>query len=158
MLLCFWLYAVMPASDMIFAFGAIFVLVFPTGKQAMAEAKERSLATVYGTIAALIVLAGIAWIGHFAVLLGLIALAGLFFGTRMMEGAQSSMVYQYARSVTVALVATALSSQSPAYPAIMRILLTVTGAIAAAGLVGVLDTLFLSKKAAKETAPERQRI
>ena len=155
MLLCFWLYAVMPASDMILAFGAIFVLVFPTGQQAMAEAKERSLSTIYGTIAALIVLAGVAWIGHFAVLLGLIALVGLFFGSRMIDGYHPSMVYQYALSVTVALVATALSSQSPAYAALMRILLTVSGAIAAAGLVAMLDTLFLSRKAGISATSKR---
>jgi hypothetical protein len=146
MLLCFWLYAVMPASDMILAFGAIFVLVFPTGKQAMAEAKERSLATIFGTVAALIILAVIAWNGHFPVLLGLVALVGLFFGARMMDGPNPSMVYQYALSVAVALVATALTSQSPTYASVMRILLTVSGAMAAAGLVAVLDTLFLDRK------------
>lgn len=146
MLLCFWLYAVMPASDMILAFGAIFVLVFPSGKQAIMEAKERSLSTIYGTIAALIVLAGVSWIGHFPVLLGLIAMVGLFFGNRMIHGHYPSMVYQYALSAAVALVATALSSQSPAYAAVMRILLTSTGAIAAAILVALLDTLLLRRK------------
>ncbi len=143
LLLCFWLYAVMPASEMIFAFGAIFVLVFPTGKQALAEARERSLATILGTVAALIVLGLLAWNGHFAVLLGLIALLGLFFGVRMMEGRHPPMVYQYALSVAVALIATALTSQSPAYAAVTRIVLTVGGAIAAAGLVAVLDTMLL---------------
>jgi Fusaric acid resistance protein-like len=146
MLLCFWLYAVMPASDMILAFAAIYVLVFPTGKQAFAEAKERSLATIYGTVAALIILAGVTWIGHFAMLLGLVALAGLFFGRRMMDGSHPNMVYQYALSVRVALVASALSNQSPAYAAIMRILLTSSGAIAAAILVALLDSLLLNSK------------
>lgn len=155
MLLCFWLYAVMPPSDMILAFAAIYVLVFPTGKQAFAEAKERSLATVYGTVAALIILAGIAWIGHFAVLLSLVALAGLFFGHRMIKGYHSSMVYQYALSVTVALVASALSNQSPGYASIMRILLTGSGAIAAAILVAVLDALLLNTKGQPTTQPER---
>ena len=145
MLLCFWLYAVMPASDMILAFAAIYVLVFPTGKESFAEAKERSLATVYGTVAALIILAGVAWIGHFAMLLGLVALAALFFGQRMMDGYHPNMVYQYALSVTVALVASALSNQSPAYASIMRILLTSSGAIAAALLVATLDMILLTK-------------
>jgi Fusaric acid resistance protein-like len=154
MLLCFWLYAVMPASDMILAFAAIYVLVFPTGKQAFAEAKERSLATIYGTVAALIILAGVTWIGHFAMLLGLVALAGLFFGRRMMDGSHSSMVYQYALSVTVALVASALSNQSPAYAAIMRILLTSSGAIAAAILVALLDALLLKDEGQPFTQPE----
>jgi hypothetical protein len=150
LLLCFWLYAVMPASDMLLAFGAIFVLVFPTGRQAMAEAKERSLATIFGTVAALIMLAIMGWNGHFVILLGLVALVGLFFGARMMQGPHSSMVYQYALSVTVALVATALTSQSPAYAAVTRILLTVIGAIAAAGLVAVLDALFLKSEGTLE--------
>ena len=65
----------------------------------------------------------------------------------MMHGYHPSMVYQYALSVTVALVASALSNQSPAYAAIMRILLTSSGAIAAAVLVAVLDSLLLSKPA-----------
>lgn len=152
MLLCFWLYAVMPASDMILAFGAIFVLVFPTGKQALAEATERSLATVFGTIAALIIFGIITWNGHFSVLLGLVALVSLFFGARMMDGPHPSMVYQYALSVTVALVATALTSQSPAYASVMRILLTVSGAMFAAGLVAVLDALLLNGKVALKGA------
>ena len=146
LLLCFWLYAVMPAADMILAFAAIYVLVFPTGTEAFAEAKQRSLATVYGTVAALIILAGVAWLGHFAFLLGLVALAGLFFGQRMMDGYHPSMVYQYALSVAVALIASALSNQSPAYASIMRILLTSTGAISAAILVAVLDALILARK------------
>jgi hypothetical protein len=144
MLLCFWLYAVMPASDMILAFAAIYVLVFPTGRESFAEAKERSLATIYGTVAALIILAGVMWIGHFAMLLGLVAFAGLFFGQRMMDGYHPSMVYQYGLSVTVALVASALSNQSPAYASVMRILLTSSGAIGAAVLVALLDSLLLS--------------
>ncbi len=143
MLLCFWLYATMPASDMMLAFAAIYVLVFPTGKQAFSEAWDRSLATVYGTVAALIILAGVTWIGHFSMLIGLVALAGLFFGQRMMDGYYLSMVYQYALVVTVALVASALSNQSPAYASIMRILLTTSGAIGAAVLVAVLDSLLL---------------
>jgi hypothetical protein len=143
MLLCFWLHATMPASDMILAFAAIYVLVFPTGEQAFDEARERSLATVYGTVAALIILAGMVWIGHYVMLLGLVALAGLFFGQRMMEGYHPSMVYQYGLAVTVALVASALANQSPGYASIMRILLTSSGAIAAAVLVAMLDSLLL---------------
>lgn len=63
----------------------------------------------------------------------------------MMGGPHPSMVYQNALSVAVALVATALTSQSPAYASFMRILLTVSGARAAAGLVAILDTLFLDR-------------
>ena len=144
LLLCFWLYAVMPASDMILALGAIFVLVFPTRGQAVSEALQRSLATLYGTFAALAILLVLSWNGHFPILLGLIALAGLLFGWRMQDGRHPSMVYQYGLSVCLALVAGALSSQSPGYAAIMRILLTGAGAISAACLVALLERLFLS--------------
>lgn len=158
LLLCFWLYAVMPASDMILAIGAIFVLVFPTRGQAFSEALQRTLATVYGTGAALLILWALSWNGHFAILLGLIGLAGLGFGWKMMEGSRPSMVYQYGLSVCLALVAGALSSRSPAYAALMRLLLTGAGAITAAMLVALLDSLLLEPKRARhlrtETAEE----
>ena len=144
LLLCFWLYAVMPASDMVLALGAIFVLVFPTRGQAMSEALQRSLATLYGTFAALAVLLVLSWNAHFPILLGLVALAGLMFGWRMMDGRHPSMVYQYGLSVCLALVAGALSSQSPGYAAIMRVFLTGAGALSAAGLVALLERLFLA--------------
>ena len=147
LLLCFWLYAVMPASDMILAIGAIFVLVFPTRGQAISEAMQRTLATLYGTGAALLILLALSWNAHFAILLGLVALAGLLFGWRMVEGRHPSMVYQYALSVCIALVAIALSSQSPAYASIMRILLTGAGAVSAAILVGLLDSLLIIPRA-----------
>tara|TARA_R110002049_G_scaffold188402_2_gene356875 strand:+ start:81991 stop:83010 length:1020 start_codon:yes stop_codon:yes gene_type:complete len=147
LLLCFWLYAVMPASDMILAIGAIFVLVFPTRGQAASEAVQRTLATLYGTGAALLILLILSWNAHFAMLLGLVALAGVLFGWKMMEGRHPSMVYQYGLSVCIAMVAIALSSQSPAYASIMRILLTGAGAISAAMLIGVLDSLLLNRKA-----------
>ena len=150
LLLCFWLYAVMPASDMILAIGAIFVLVFPTRGQAVSEAIQRSLATLYGTGAALLILLALTWNAHFAILLGLVALAGLLFGSRMMEGRHPSMVYQYALSVCVALIAVALSSQSPAYASIMRILLTGAGAISAAMLVALLDSLLLRARPTRQ--------
>lgn len=63
----------------------------------------------------------------------------------MMDGYHPTMVYQHALSVTVALVASALSNQSPEYAAIMHILLTSAGAIAAAILVAVLESLLLTK-------------
>ena len=145
MLLCFWLYAVMPPSDMILAIGAIFVLVFPTRGAAMSEAGQRILATIYGTAAALVVLTVLSRDGHFAVLLTLVALAGAVFGGLMMTGRFPTMVYQYALSVCLALVAVALSSQAPAYAFVMRILLTAVGAVSAALLVALLDRLFIAE-------------
>ena len=147
LLLCFFLYAVMPASDMILALGAIFVLVFPTRGDVVSEAVQRTLATLYGTGAALLILLVLSWNAHFAILLGLVALAGLLFGWKMLEGRQPSMVYQYGLSVSPDLVEIALSSQSPAYASIMRILLTGAGAISAAMLVGAMDSLLLEPRA-----------
>lgn len=161
LLLCFWLYAVMPASDMILAMAAIFVLVFPTRGQVASEAIQRTLATLYGTGAALLILLVLTWNAHFLILLGLVALAGLYFGWRMMEGRHPSMVYQYGLSVCIALVAIAFSSQSPAYASIMRILLTGAGAISAAMLVALFDRLLLdeepAKQAQKKDEPEQDR-
>lgn len=145
LLLSFWLYAVLPASDMILVIGAIFVLVFPTRGEVLAEARQRILATLFGTGAALLILIFLSWNAHLAILLGLIGLTGNLFGWQMMEGRHPSMVYQYALSVCVALVAIALSSQSPAYASIMRILLTGAGAICAAALLALLDSLLLAK-------------
>ena len=157
LLMCFGLYAVMPASDMILAIGAIFVLVFPVKGDAISEAMQRTLATLYGTGAALMILMVLSWNAHFAILLGLVALAGLMFGWRMMEGRHPSMVYQYGLSVCIALVVIALSSQSPAYASIMRILLTGVGAISAAMFVGAMDSLFLDPRATK-VDPESKSI
>jgi hypothetical protein len=60
------------------------------------------------------------------------------------------MVYQYGFSVTLALVAGALSSQDPGYATFTRIVLTLTGAFTAAFTVAILDALLLT------TAPGRR--
>jgi hypothetical protein len=59
----------------------------------------------------------------------------------MLSGSHPSMVYQYAFSVALALVAGALSTQDPGYATFTRIVLTLTGAFSAAFAVALLDTL-----------------
>ena len=139
--LSFWLYAVLPPSDMMMAVIAAMVLVFPTRRTVFFEAHQRVRATLYGAAAALAVLGLFTLSPHLPVLLGLILLAGLYLGSRMMDGRHPSMVYQYAFSVALALIAGALSNQDPAYAVFTRVVLTMTGAAAAALTVALLDAL-----------------
>ena len=139
--LSFWLYSVMQPSDMMMAVIATMVLVFPTRRAVMFEAVQRIRATFYGSAAALVVLGLFTCSPHLPVLLGLILLAGLALGDRMMRGPQPSMVYQYAFSVALALIAGALSTQDPGYAVFTRIVLTLAGAGAAVISVALLDAL-----------------
>lgn len=141
MALTFWLYTVMQPADMMMAMVATMVLVFPTRKAVTSEAMQRVCATLYGGAAALALLALWMLWPHLPILLGLIFLAGLGFGHLMLVGRQPSMVYQYAFSVVLALVAGALSTQDPGYATFTRIVLTVAGAFAAAFTVGLLVAL-----------------
>ena len=139
--LSFWLYAVMEPSNMMMAVVAAMVLVFPTRRAVLFEASQRMRATLYGGAAALLALGLLTLSPHLPVLLGLIFLAGLFLGSQMMDGRHPSMVYQYAFSVMLALVAGALSTQDPGYATFTRIVLTMTGAGVAALAVALLDAL-----------------
>ncbi|MCK8484212.1 FUSC family protein [Aliiroseovarius sp. S2029] len=139
--LSFWLYAVMQPSDMMMAMVAAMVLVFPTGRRVWDEAFQRVRATLYGAAIALIVLWLFTFSQHLPIVLGLIFLSGLFLGSKMLSGPHPSMVYQYAFSVVLALVAGALSTQDPAYASFTRIVLTMAGAFTAAFCVAMLDSL-----------------
>ena len=139
--LSFWLYSVMQPSDMMMAMVAAMVIVFPTGLRVWDEAFQRIRATLYGAVVALLVLWLFTFSAHLPIILGLIFLSGLFFGTKMLKGPHPSMVYQYAFSVTLALVAGALSTQDPAYASFTRIALTMLGAFTAAFAVAGLDAL-----------------
>lgn len=137
--LSFWLYAVMQPSDMMMAMIAALVIVYPSGERVWDEAFQRIRATLYGAAMALAVLWLFTLSQHLTMILGLIFLSGLFFGTRMLRGPHPSMVYQYAFSVTLALIAGALSTQDPSYAAFTRIVLTLVGAFTAAFVVAGLD-------------------
>jgi hypothetical protein len=139
--LSFWLYAVMQPSDMMMAVIAAMVLVFPTRRAVFFEARQRVRATFYGSAVGFAVLTLFTLSPHLPILLGLIFLGGLWLGGRMLYGTHPSMVYQYAFSVALALIAGALSAQDPAYVTFTRIVLTLTGAFVAAFAVALLDAL-----------------
>lgn len=139
--LSFWLYAVMQPSDMMMAVVAAMVLVFPTRKAVLFEANQRIRATFYGCAVAIPVLWLFTLSPHLPVLLGLIFLGGLWLGSKMLNGPHPSMVYQYALSVALALIAGALSTQDAGYAIVTRIILTLGGAFTAAFLVALLDSL-----------------
>jgi len=145
LVMSFWLYAVIDMSNLMLAVAATFVLVFPTQETFFAEAKERTVATGLGACAAGLILFALTFNAHLPVLLALIFLAGLFFGSRMMRGHYPGMVYQFAFSVTVSLVAGALSTQEPGYAAMSRTLLTLAGAAAAAFATAALEAIFLPR-------------
>lgn len=139
--LSFWLYAVMQPSDMMMAVIAAMVLVFPTRNAVWSEARQRIRATVYGGAVAVAILAPFVLSQHLPILLCLIFLGGLWFGSRMLSGPHPSMVYQYGFSVTMSLIAGALSTQDAGYAIFTRIVLTLVGALAAALAVALLDAL-----------------
>ena len=141
--LSFWLYTVMQPSDMMMAMIAAMVIVYPTGERVWDEAFQRIRATLYGAGMALLLLWLFTLSQHLVIILGLIFLSGLFFGSKMLRGPQPSMVYQYAFSVTLALVAGALSTQDAGYAAFTRIVLTLVGAFTAAFVVAGLDICLL---------------
>src|SRR5690554_1618284 len=151
--LSFWLYAVMKPTDMMMAVIATMVLVFPTRYAVFFEAKQRVMATFYGSACALIVLWLYTYSAHLVILLGLIFLSGYWLGRGMLYGKQPSMVYQYAFSVSLALIAGSLSTQDPGYATFTRIVLTLVGAFSAAGAVALLDgvTNWRGEQAPKHT-------
>lgn len=139
--LSFWLYAVMSPSDLTMALVAAMVIVFPTRRSVWDEARQRVRATLIGAVLATPVLAVFLVSSHLPVLLGTIFLAGLWAGDRMLRGRHPAMVYQYAFTVALSLIAGALSSQDPAYASFTRIVLTLAGAFSAAFAVALLDAL-----------------
>ncbi|WP_395541462.1 FUSC family protein [Neotabrizicola sp. sgz301269] len=147
-----WLYAVMQPSDMMMAVVAAMVLVFPTRQAVFSEAAQRVCATIYGSAVALGVLALFVLSQHLPIILGLIFLGGLWFGQKMLSGPQPSMVYQYAFSVMLALVAGALSTQDAGYAVFIRIVLTMMGAFAAAFAIALLDRLAALRSTRAETS------
>lgn len=139
--LSFWLYTVMQPSDMMMAVIAAMVLVFPTRRAVFFEADQRIRATLYGAAMALGVLALFTVSPHLPILLGLIFLGCLWLANGMLNGRYPSNVYQYAMSVTLSLVAGALSTQDAGYATFTRVVLTLGGAFAAAFVVALLDAL-----------------
>lgn len=73
----------------------------------------------------------------------------------MLFGKQPSMVYQYAFSVAMGLIAGSLATQDPGYATFTRIVLTLVGALTAAGAVTLLDaaTNWRGEQQAPTTTP-----
>ena len=144
--LCFWLYAVLPPSDMMLAVAAIFVLMFPSRETAFNEARNRVVATFYGGIAAVVALWVIGHNGQTSVMILVLMLLALFFAHQMMFGYRDHTLYQYAFSVTLSLVIGALTTQSPASAIMTRVVLTMAGATFAAILAALLDYWILGPR------------
>ncbi|GAC14027.1 FUSC family protein [Aliiglaciecola lipolytica] len=139
--LSFYIYTVMEPSDMMLAVIAAMVIVFPTRYAMLYEAKQRVMATCFGCVAATACLFIFSITPHLVVILLLIFLMGIYFGTRMLDSQRPSMVYQYAFSVALALIAGSLSSQDASYAIYTRLLLTLAGALVAALTVALCDWL-----------------
>lgn len=138
-----WLYFILDISNLIMGVAAVFALCFPTRETLFSEAIERSIATVMGGVVAFAVLFMLSLNGHFIFLPLLMSLVALLFGTLMMKGKRSPTVYQFALSAAISLVAGALTNQEPIYSTLTRMILTFGGAIAAAFLTALLETLVL---------------
>lgn len=136
-----WFYFILDISNLIMGVAAVFALCFPTRETLFSEAIERSIATVMGGLVAFAVLFILSLNGHFIMLLLMMSLVALTFGTLMMTGKRSPTVYQFALSAAISLVAGALTNQEPIYSTLTRMLLTFGGAIAAAFLTALLETL-----------------
>lgn len=152
LLLTYWLYTVVPESNMMMAVAAIFVMAFPTRERRWAEARERILATVLGGSLALAILVAVSFSAHLGNLL-LIFLAALFLGSRMVSGRHPPMVYQFALSAMVAIVGAALTAKAPVDTALLRIGLTMGGAVLASLLTGLLEALFVNARALPAPQP-----
>lgn len=146
LLLTYWLYTVVPESNMMMAVAAIFVMAFPTRERHWAEARERILATVLGGSLALAILVAVSFSAHLGNLLLLIFLAALFLGSRMVSGRHPPMVYQFALSAMVAIVGAALTAKAPVDTTLLRIGLTMGGAVSASLLTGLLEALFVNAR------------
>ena len=147
LLLTYWLYTVVPESNMMMAVAAIFVMAFPTRERRWAEVRERSLATWLGGSLALAILAAASLSAHLVNLLLLIFLGALFLGSRMVSGRHPPMVYQFALSSMVAIVGATLTAKAPLDTSLLRIALTMGGAVTASLLTGLLEALFVDAEA-----------
>lgn len=139
----FWLYSVLPASDMTMALTALYPVVFPTRGLMLAEARGRMLATIFGVFASLPILAIYAEIPEVSLLAVLFGLAGIGFGWLMIHGPRPVLVYQFAITVMLGTVMTALTSQSAAQATIARILLTLGGGLAALAVTALLESAWM---------------
>lgn len=147
LLLTYWLYTVVDESNMMLAVAAIFVMVFPTRERRWSEARQRIVATLLGGAVALAVLAAASVSAHLLNVLLLVFLGALFLADRMATGRHPPMVYQVALSAMIAIVGATLSAKAPLDTVLLRIALTMGGAISAALLTGLLEALIVDAEA-----------
>ncbi len=141
LLLTYWLYAVVDESNMTLAIAAIFVMVFPARERQWDEARQRIRATVFGGALALGILAALSFNAHLINLLILVFLGALLLGQRMLGDRHPPMVYQYALSAMVAIVGAAQGAKAALETTLLRIMLTLVGAVSAAMLTALLEAL-----------------
>lgn len=139
---CFWLYTVLPATDMIMALTALFPLVYPGRRPMFVEAKARLWGTFYGLVMIAPVLLIFTAVPHFVVMMAALALAGLWFGWKMFDGPLPVMAYQFGLTTLLATTMTALFSQAPFQAILARLCLTLAGAAGAVILVILVEETF----------------
>ena len=116
-------------------------------QRSLEEARQRMVATLLGAAMALLLLFCFTIVGNLSVMVLLLFLAGLYFGTRMMTGREPPMVYQFGFSAMLALVGGSLTSSEPGYAVLTRVVLTLAGAMAAVLLTALLEALFVPEVA-----------
>lgn len=146
-----YLFTILDASNMMLAVGAMFVVVFPTRETLWSEALERTFSTLLGGVLALFVLWLMTISAHLEVLVVSSFLLTLWLCQKMLTGKLSPMFYQYAASVMISTIGSALSSSEPWFTFVQRVALTMAGAIAAAFAVSLLEALLVRQPA--EPAP-----
>ena len=147
--LTLWLHGTLYVADNVLAIAAIFALVLPTQRHQWAEAADRTIGTAIGAAAALIVLALLVVINQFPVLMLLVFLASMILAARMMTSRLNATVYQFSLSVMLALIAIALTTQSPGYAAFTRLVVTLVGAGVAVLATTLIEGLLLRRKASE---------
>ncbi|MFA5496058.1 MAG: FUSC family protein [Porticoccaceae bacterium] len=155
LLLTLWLYTVVDASSLMLSIAAVFVMVFPTREQLFAEARERTFATLLGGGLALLIIGVFSVAAHLSILLSLVFLGCLFLASRMMAGRHPPMVYQFALSAMIALIVGALTTQAPLDATVLRVSLTLIGAVSAAFLTSLLEALLVPGQLPKASPATR---
>jgi uncharacterized membrane protein YccC len=139
---CFWLYAVLPAPDIIMALTALFPLVYPGRRSMLVEAIARLWGTVLGLVLLAAVLLIFTMVPHFSVTMAVLALSALWFGWKMFDGKLPVMAYQFGLTTLRATTMTIFFSQSPFQAIFARLCLTLAGAAGAVILVILIEETF----------------
>ena len=151
LLFCCWIYITLGSANMMLAIGATFVLMFPTRETLQAEAWERSFSTLLGGGVGIVIILIVNVVAHPLIFLLLVALGALYFSQKMVDGRHPAMVYQFGASAMISVATAAVGGQEPTYALLTRVILTFGGAVAAAYLTILLESLFVGKKTVEAT-------